>query len=184
MNNALHQDLLHDVRVIANLVGEMRWSSEARSTLAHWHREGEQPIPEHPKLMHYATRRLIHLTKICMVSSISRGNDFIVTIDDYQRAMDWLLEAEHFMPDIFKAMHPGGDGALIDECWYYCVKKALRTQRPIPEMKIVHYLMAKAPAHSVMRLIAIMTGSGLLSIVGYDGNARKLYKPKGRDEMV
>jgi hypothetical protein len=52
----------------------------------------------------------------------------VIEVEDYQRALGWLTEAEAYMPDIFKDMANGGDSAAIDDCWHYvfsstCVRR-------------------------------------------------------------
>ena len=64
---------------------------------------GEPPVPDHPKLIHYITRRRTHLYKLSMVASIDRSNALSLTQDDFNKALGWLIEAELTMPDIFKA---------------------------------------------------------------------------------
>ena len=74
-----------------------------------WARSGGQPAPDHPKLLSYNTRRLHHLLKLCMVAALACDSELIITVDHFVEALDWLVELETFMPDIFKSMRTGGD---------------------------------------------------------------------------
>ena len=67
-----------------------------------WKLLGQPPIPDHPKLIHYNTRRWAHLLKLTMVACVDRSNDLRLEVEDFNRAMLWLLQAEKQMPLIFQ----------------------------------------------------------------------------------
>jgi hypothetical protein len=160
-SDTLRNDLVHDLKQIGSMNGRFLFEPEAAGAIDAWHQAGGPPTPDHPKLQHYNSRRTTHLLKLCMVASASRGNDFIITTEDYHRALDWLLEAEMYMPDIFKSMAVGGDPKVIEETYYWAYKKYSKKQDDIPEAEVIEFLQNKVPAHSVERIYSLMIKSKL-----------------------
>jgi hypothetical protein len=89
----------------------------------------------------------------------------IISLGHYNTALDWLLEAEQYMPDIFKSMSTGGDAKAIEECWYYCFQIYAKKKDPVPEAKLIQFLQERVPAHSVERVLAVMVKAGLFKTV-------------------
>lgn len=176
--------LTEDLKEIALINGEMKFTDEAAAVFIAWHRhgvDGGPPIPDHPKLMHYSKRRSAHLLKLCMIVSAARSSDLIITIEDYVEALDLLVEAETFMPDIFKAMRTGGDSNVMDETWHHVYKLFMKENKPIAEGRVVAFLAERTPAHNVARVLEVMVRIGIFKLqsVDYIGNA---YIPKSRKD--
>jgi len=157
----LKNDLIHDLKQIGSMTGRFKFEQEAASAIDAWHKADGPPKPDHPKLQHYNSRRTTHVLKLCMIASAARGNDFIITLDDYHRALDWLLSAELYMPDIFKSMAVGGDPKVIEETYYWAYKKYSKKQQDIPESEVIEFIQNKVPAHSVERIYSLMIKSKL-----------------------
>src|SRR5690606_1973720 len=104
---------------IFSVTGELKFSEDAANALNNWHMAGGPPAPDHPRLVNYSSRRTAHLIKLCCVASLARADDKVITLDDYQTALDWLIDAEFMMPDIFKALVVNGDMKAIEECWHF-----------------------------------------------------------------
>ena len=167
--------LVHDLKQIGKLFGKIMFTEEAKNAMEAWHADNGPPRPDHPKLKHYLIRRSANLLKLCMIFSVARSNELIVTIEDYSRALAALLEAEHYMPDVFKAMGSGGDTKVIEECWYFCAKLYTKKQKPVEEFKLMQFLQERTPAHNVERILAVMISAKLLKVVV--GKGGKCYRP-------
>lgn len=162
-NSGVFNDLVADLLTIGNLYGKMSWTPEAAAAISAWHTGGGEPKPDHPKLLGYTTRRTTHLIKLCMVASVSRSDDLIIERSDFDIALDWLIEAEFYMPDVFKAMTVGGDARAIEECWYFVYRAWLKEKAPIAKARVTEYLMARVPIHNVERIIEAMSSAGILN---------------------
>lgn len=159
----LYIDLLHDLKSIGSLYGKMTWTKEAAEAITSWDRAKLAPVPDHGKLAHYNSRRLAHALKLCMIASISRSNELEVTLEDFQTAQDWLLQAEAFMPDIFRSMGVSGDARAIEDTWYFILQVYNKESRaPIAEHRIVSFLKDRVPTHAVTKVIEIMVKSNML----------------------
>ena len=179
----LHSDLLHDLKTIALEYGQMSFTTPAAQAIKAWIKAGCPPEPAHQKLQFYNSRRVAHLLKLCMISSISRSGDKIIGIEHYSEALNWLIEAEAYMPDIFKSMVGGGDSAAMEECWNYTWKLFSSEQKPIAEHRLVHFLRERVPAHAVMRVLEIMIKGRMVELVisdkGFQG-----YKPTSKEQRM
>lgn len=164
----LDEDLTHDLKSIYNLMGKFEVTQEYKDAVGDWRQLGEPPIPSHPKLIHYASRRRVHLYKLSMVSAVDRSDVLLLTKADFNRAMGWLLEAEAAMPDIFKAGAGNADAQAMDEIFHYVRTLSGPKLLPVPEFKIVKFARERIPMHSVLRVIEIMEKSGQLVMTGFD----------------
>lgn len=179
----LYNDLLHDLKTIALEYGQMAFTTPAATAIKAWINAKCPPEPQHQKLQYYNSRRIAHLLKLCMVSSIARSGAKIIGIEHYSEALNWLVEVESFMPDIFKSMMGGGDSSAMEETWNYVWTIYSKEKRPIAEHRIVHFLRERVPAHSIMRVLEVMVKSRMfeisLSDKGFQG-----YKPTSRETRL
>ena len=148
---------------ISEIYGKFTFTEEASQEINNWHLLGGPPQPDHPRLFHYNTRRTVHALKLAMIAAISESLDLIIRIEHVQRAIDWLIEAEIYMPDIFKAMASSGPGQLMEEAWHFVFAAYNKAgKQPIPETRVINYLSQRTPAHNVSRLLEVLIGAGLL----------------------
>jgi hypothetical protein len=158
-----YKDLLADLNTVLGLTGLMSVAPEARHLVQAWENAGGPPVPNHSKLVHYTGRRTVQLLKLMMIASASRSNDLLITLEDYQTAMGWLLEAEAVMPEIFKDISTGSvDADAIEETYSFVYKQSIGG-RQVPERSIVYFLQQRVPAHNVMRIIDLMVRSNMFT---------------------
>lgn len=164
----LNPDLIHDLKSISGLMGKFEVTAEYRNAVANWRTLGEPPVPDHPKLLHYATRRRVHLYKLSMVSAVDRSDTLLLTRDDFNRAMGWLREAEMTMPDIFKAGAGNADARAMDEAYHFVLTSCVGKDGMCPERKLTAFLKERIPIHSVVRALELMERSGQIKAVAID----------------
>lgn len=155
--------MLHDLRLINSLSGQFEATEDYRNAINNWRKVGQEPLPNHPKLIHYNTRRLAHLLKLSMVAAVDQSNQLLLTKAVFNTAIGWLLEAEVFMPEIFKAGGTGADSKAMDEIYHYVLSMDLKREG-VAEHKVVNFARERVPAHSVMRVLEIMSRGGLLEV--------------------
>lgn len=178
-DGSLYSNLAADLKDIYAIFGEFSITDETKEAINAWAKRKGPPIPDHPKLSHYATRRLAHLLKLCIIASASSDSDRIITLDHYAEALDWLVEAETFMPDIFKALKSGGDSRAIEECYHFAYTYWIKHKTPVPEHLLVTFLHERVPAHSVDRILDVMVRAQLLK-KQYLSSGGQGYEPKAR----
>lgn len=174
--NQDYDNLVHDLREMYSTFGEMAVSDEAKEAINEWSRQGGPPVPSHPKLTSYCARRAAHLLKLCMIAAMASDSAKIITLDHFAEALDWLVQLETFMPDVFKSMKTGGDGRAIEECWHYAYEVFMKTKQPVPEHRIVQFLQERVPVHNIARILDVMERSQLLQ-KKYADNGGLGYEP-------
>lgn len=155
-------DLLHDLKIIHTLSGEVTWSAEAKAEISKWHRAGLPPVPDHGKLAHYTPRRIMHLIKLCIIVSVARSSTLEITASDFALAKQWLLEAESHMPDIFKSMGTSVDARAMEDTFYFVFQTFTKEKKAVAEFRVVSFMKNKVPSHTVLKNIEIMVRSGWL----------------------
>lgn len=173
--------LKHDLGIIKELYGQVKWEPEARQVYQSWYESGQEfkevPRPSHPRLIGYVGRRWTHLTKLCIIASVSRSCDLRITLDDFRTAIGWLMEAECYMEDIFKAMPTGGDGRALEELYHFIFNLYIKNNRkPVHEQVMTRFLAERVPAQSVTKIIELLVRSGRVEITQHSGGYG-LYRP-------
>lgn len=170
----LNNDLVHDLKTINRIIGGFKVTTDFRDLVNAWRANEEQPAPSHPKLVHYITRRRVHFYKLCMISAIDKSNVLTLTRDDFNRAMNWLVEAETYMPDIFKAGATGADSQAMDEIHHFVLVGDI-SGKGVAEQRLFNYARERVPAHAVSRVIEIMQRSGLIYPAAFDKLTNQRY---------
>lgn len=178
-DGAGYKSLVGDLTDIYNIWGEFTITDEVKEAINAWARSGFNPRPDHPKLIHYGTRRLAHLLKLCIIACAASSSDRAITLEHYAEALDWLVEAESHMPDIFKALKVGGDQRSMEECWHFAYQYFMKHKTPVPEHLLVMFLGERVPAHSVDRILDVMVRAQLLT-KKFMNSGGQGYEPKVR----
>ena len=180
VTRTLNADMIADLKTIAAQVGEYKVTAAYRDLVNAWRQSDENPKPDHPRLTFYNARRRVNLYKLSMIAAMDRSNSLILTEADFVQALEWLQEAETFMPDIFKASGGAGtDSQAIDEILYFI--KTTDAGRGVSEHQINSYARELLPIHAVARVIEIMEKSGLITPTGpadYRTGLRNFRVPK------
>jgi len=172
-----HDKLVKSIAKISALFGEMTVADETKKLINNWYLEGGPPTPDHPKLLSYNSRRGVHLVKLCMIAAVDAGS-MTIKPEHFHRALDWLIEAEHFMPEVFKAMGAGGAGKNMEEAWHYIFTIYSKEQKPIAEHRLIQFLQERIPVHQIDVTIEMMIKSKLIKKVLQKGG--NFYTPGGK----
>lgn len=159
----LSKDMVHDLQVINSLRGEFQVTEEYRTAINNWRQLGEPPQPTHPKLTHYNTRRKVHLYKLSMIAAIDRSNTLLLTKDDFNTALGWLVEAEINMPDIFKVGGVGADAKAMEEIVHFV--RVSDRGKGVPEYKINAFAQERVPIHSVQRVLEVLISARRIRVI-------------------
>lgn len=170
VQRAVDPDLLHDLSSIYGIIGEFTLTKEWQDLVMEWRRGGEGSKPTHPKLLHYNSRRKVHLYKLSMVAAIDRGDNLTLTPDCFTTALSWLEEAEINMPLLFSAGTTTLDARAMEEI----VDFIRRAGKPVPQYRVIHFACSLVPNHSVIRVLQLMELSGQIEEAG-EQNGQKLY---------
>ena len=171
--------LRKELKKRAELYGRVSFTPEAAQQLERWHASGGEPRPEHPKLYHYTSRRTVHALKLSVVAAVSETAALTITGEHVRRALDWLVEAELYMEDIFKEMSSTSHGELLQDIWHFIFRAYNKGGKvAVNERRVLNYVAQRTPAHNVARVLGIMEQGGVIEKTmkaGYIG-----YVPKGK----
>lgn len=158
----LKKSLISDLQHINKMAGPMSVSKDAQHAINEWNlQDSESDQPTHPKLIHYNTRRILHLLKVCMVLAASRGK-MEIGMAEWKDAQEILFEAEDRMPEIFKEMSNTGSKQIIDQAYYFILKSYQATEKPVPETRVLQFLVSHVPAHQVQYMLETMLRSEII----------------------
>ena len=138
----LQKNLKEDLEHIGKLHGKLKFTEEAALEIDGWHTTGQPPRPEHPRLLHYNTRRTQHVLKLSIIASVAESDNLIIERRHIRRAQRWLFEAEKLMPAMFKSMTSNTATQIVEETWYFVTTEHARTQKPVPEADIIRFMSA------------------------------------------
>lgn len=163
----LRGKLLHDMRIIQKIVGEMELSEEAEEFFEDWYADSDFDAPNHPMLENYNERRSPTLQKLSMIRSMSRDNELIIEVDDVKNALEMLRAAESQMEEVFKEMTSSGDKKYIIDIHRYCFRYC--SDNPdgvISEEKLMGYINGKVDVHRSRYFIEALINGGRIKVKG------------------
>ena len=167
VNHKLKADLIHDLKLIADLCGYIEWTNEAVSLYDEWWVEaGGTPIPSQKRLMMgYNSRRELQMLKLAIIHSMSRGSDLIVDLPDVAAAITDLLHFESQMKNIFMEMATTGSMVALADVLDR-VKTNTAEGKMTDEATLIEMLMQRFPSTQVHAMIENMISSKAITTVG------------------
>lgn len=169
----LRQKVLDLLGEISQLFGRLRWEGPAMEALDKWYMSGGPnvggaPVPEHSKLQHYNRSRGYFALKLCIIAALARSREMVIRLADVDRALGWLLEAERFMPDIFRAMLGKSDRDVLDELHMYASAMFQRSgaRKKVAGEDLRRFLLERVPHEKVETLIGAAERANLLARIG------------------
>lgn len=188
VDNKLKGDLIHDLKIIADLHGWFEWTKDAVALYDEWWVEkGGLPIPQAKRLaMGYNSRREVHFAKLAMIMALSRqdtvqGNLF-VTLEDVAEAIRTLLSFESNMKHIFSEMAQTGSIVALQDV-VDKIKADTAEGKMTEEATVIELLMQRFPATQVHSLIENLLYSGAIKVAG-GMNVKGLRKFQASEKMA
>lgn len=127
----LRTALMADLERIATISGEFVMTEETKELYSAWYQRQDdltragKPAIEDPRFTGYCERRATHIRKLSMLFSCSRGNDLLITADDFNRAIEVLLKAEKKMPKVFGGLGSAQYARITEKLLEYFRDKGL-----------------------------------------------------------
>ena len=161
INELLNNNLMSDLQSIAGINGQFVFTKEAETAFLAWYKNGQRPKPTHPKLINYCGRRAANLLKLCMVASASMSSKRSIGLEHYQTALDWLVEVENEMPEVFKAFHAASVDTILKDIWHTLYLRYVAKPVPIPEYVLITIIQShqKVRAHEIMSVVNLLVQS-------------------------
>lgn len=168
----LRQEILDRLAKFYSLFGPVKWEESAMHEIDSWYMSGEEPVPQHSKLVSYNKSRGVFALKLSLIASLSRSNEMVIRKMDVDRGLGWLLEAERVMPDIFRAMVGRSDKDVIAEMHMYVTAKYAQTagkpplERKVKGEDIRRFLLERVPHEKVASIIDAAEKANIIARMG------------------
>lgn len=160
---ALAKHILKRLSYIFDKYEEAKFGAGVLDALEAWHMQNGPPTPEHSRLQNYNKSRTEFVTKLSVISAVSRTNETIVHELDLRRAIGWLTEAEQKMPDVFRAMKLPSDELVLENLHQVIQREYVRTgKKPVPVQAIINWLSHTVTAERVFRMIDLAFATGAI----------------------
>lgn len=147
------EKLLQILSRLSGLFGPVEVDAEAEDRLETWYANGQEPVPNHSKLTHYNTTRGLYALKLSLIAAIARSREKIIRLQDVERALAWLFEAERRMPDIFRAMMGRSDRDVIDELHRFAIGCFAKDRKAIPGDRLRRFLLERVPHEKIETIL-------------------------------
>jgi hypothetical protein len=173
----LPKEMLHDLHVIAQTYGRIQVTDSFREPLFKWMDSDRAPVPTHPKLVDYNTRRHMHLLKLAMTICVDESTGLVLEKRHLDKAMKWLFEAEGHVPSIFESGAVSADGQVVEDLYHMIQMKG----GTVTDQWIKRKAGAITSALIAKQMPEIMEGNGMLQLVKVEAKTGiKVFKANGR----
>jgi len=108
-----------------------------------------------------------------MVANVDRTDTLKLDVEDFNRAMGWLIEAELSMPYIFEAGTVTPDSRVMDELAHFIKTK----KGAVPEHIVVNFCRQRVASNSIKPIIEGAVQSRLILAVLDDKGRRQFTVP-------
>ena len=162
------EHLQADLRSIAELRGRFIWDKTAADAFENWLADDLPPKPKDLRLAHYNERRLVHIGKLCMILSASRSLDMEITVADFERAQELLLQAESQMIYAIESMGANPYRDAMVHARQFIAGFVNRNKKGCPENRVRQVLINEVDPARTNNLLEEMT---LAKWIRYEGEA-------------
>lgn len=98
----LKKMLIDDLKHIAGISGEFKFSDDAKKFLEEWYQDMKQP--KNPKLTGYYHRKPAHVMKLSMLLHIAYSDELVIDVNDVELALKILDRTEINMGRVFEGI--------------------------------------------------------------------------------
>jgi hypothetical protein len=119
------------------------------------------------------------MLKLVQIAAASEFQDLRIRARSVERAMDWLLSAEHDMPDVFREMDRKSDKDVINELWHYVFTNYTKEKRPIAGSRMWNFLQARVPSQAIPRILEVVEKANIIQRLA---GTTDLWIPRPRHE--
>ncbi len=154
------EKLTQDLTEISQLAGELTWSEEADNIWSTWYHSTMIEIQEYNKqpdhntwVSYFLGRKQVHIQKLAMILSISRGDSLVISEQDLITAIEKVDLVENEIKNIFTNLPQASSSALIEQCVLVKIKSEIEQHNRILKLAIygkVSYLVDSTTANRII----------------------------------
>lgn len=156
----MHDKLLNRIDNLILLKGDYTWTESAKKVYSDWRLHTvEHPPFSDVNLIGYNERRAIHLLKLMMVMNASREGDMLLTIEDFDNALELLEDTEQGMPRALRGVGARDDSAVVAK-----IINLLETRKTITQRMLYQTFMYDASKQMIDEVIETLIQSNAVVI--------------------
>lgn len=160
----LQEMLINDLEKITLLAGDFMLTSDALGTYGEWCVESRKNPPFHDKKFEgYCGRRRNHLLSLSMICSASRGDDMIIDVQDVDRAINFLAEAEVNMGTVFRGIGKSDLSAVINDALQFLYR--FPNGHKLPLYELARRLEGDVDKFTLDRVIQTLESMKLIMVI-------------------
>jgi len=93
----------------------------------------------------------------------------VIEEQDFQTALEWMIEAEAHMPEIFRSMKADtSDAKVIEDVWHLVQQWGIRQKgKPMPRVGLIRFMQGRVPSYQIETIIKTMVDSGMIVVKSY-----------------
>ena len=147
----MQREIIKKIIALCHFHGQFSWDNEAAEAIYEWNVTGRKPVPGHPKLETYCTRRFVHTCKLSMIiaAASQRHN---ISLNDFTCARMFLLESEETLAETFSAMSQSSDSDQIDQIYHWLILQAANNPIGVTIPAFHNYLASVVGIHMLERM--------------------------------
>jgi hypothetical protein len=174
--------LIRDLDRVSQLSGEITFTPEAEALYINWYIQQDtdltngKPVITDPRFAGYCERRATHIQKLMLLTSACRGDDLLITADDFNRALRLLIGAEKQMHKTFGGLGKSRISEPTDQVISYIKKIGITTRKALMQK---FYRDVDAQTLGAIEATMMQMGTVKIKLLPQDGD--KLYEWIGED---
>lgn len=174
--------LIRDLDRVSQLSGEITFTPEAEALYINWYIAQDtdltngKPVITDPRFAGYCERRATHIQKLMLLTSACRGDDLLITADDFNRALRLLIGAEKQMHKTFGGLGKSRISEPTDQVISYIKKIGITTRKALMQK---FYRDVDAQTLGAIEATMMQMGTVKIKLLPQDGD--KLYEWIGED---
>lgn len=182
-SESLYSDLLHDLTIISNLVGEFQWGDGAYELFDHWYQtkiDAYYKEIKDERVHSFIERIHIMVLKAAMALHVSSFNSLVLERNDVGRSIDILEDVLVTAGSAF-----AGHGRSRTSTDVERLIGQIRIAKVVTSQELLQMNYRNTNKTELAEVLGTIEGMGLVRVVGWEGNVATyewVGTPKGKGE--
>lgn len=173
----LREALLNDLERILTISGKFCYSADFSDEFTTWYsRTSTKTDFRDPRLGGYHERKAVHILKLCMIMSASRGDELVITGKDFFRSLTVLEGAEKNMGKAFGGIGANQWAGVLHDVLAFFVRN-----KEVSRTTLQAYFVNDANADTLDLIMRTIIGMGRAELINKDGKTYYRYIPEPKD---
>jgi hypothetical protein len=156
-HSAVRDNLVQDLQSIGNLTGEYNFAVDVRPLFESCYKESEPTEYDDEATTSYKTSLWAQVTKLAMCMSASRGDDLIITKEDFRKAYDAVKTVAGNVPKVFRAVGESELSVVTDKLLRFLENKGFANKQ-----EIMKAMWRDAVSEDMDKILATLLEGGVI----------------------